>query len=282
MDAIKQRGMAGRGNEVTLIIDEITAMLGQRTHHGHSILAEDLEELIAVLARNYAVNPIICHQNLSQIDERIQNVLMQMGNQLIGQLSNPEDAMRVAQQLFRYDPFWVKKTENVWHTITPLPILSFFGGPSYPFPHVIDKKLIEYTPQEQLLMWINKILDLDRFQFFAQIATGEGGKKGSVKKITLANLDKEQYPQEELLAPLRSALAKRDGISLAEILQTLYQRRPARESQKTKHPSSKPATLNNIHVTPDPVSQPDPASLVSSPSGKSGEAHEADDEQVFQ
>lgn len=282
MDAVKQRGMAGRGNEVTLIIDEITALLRQRTQDGHSILAEDLEELIAVIGRNYGVNIVIAHQNLSQVDERIQNVLMQMGNQIIGQLSHPDDALRVARQVGRYDPYCLKKTENVWHTLHPLPMLSYFGGPDLPYPQVIDQRTIEFTPDEQLLDWVNQLLDLDRFQFLAQIATGEGGKKGSVKKITIARLDKGQYPQEHILAPLRQALAKRDGLPLAQVLETLYKKRHEREIQKPKNPPQKSATLNSTYVPADNLPAPDPAAPVSSLIRESGEANEPDDEQVFQ
>lgn len=282
MDAIKQRGMAGRGHEVTLIIDEITALLRQRTHDGHSILAEDLEELIAVIGRNYGVNVVIAHQNLSQVDERIQNVLMQMGNQLIGQLSHPDDALRVARQLGRYDPYRLKKTENVWHTLHPIPMLSYFGGPDLPYPQVIDQRTIEFTPDEQSLAWVNQILDLDRFQFLSQIATGEGGKKGQVKKITIANLDKGQYPQEAILAPLRQALAKRDGIPIAKLLETLQYQRKKNEPQNPKHPAKKTATLKGTDVATDHLSTLDSVAPVSSPREQSGETHEPDDEHVFQ
>ena len=79
IEYIKLRRMGGRDREVVFCIDEVTQLLGQRTQEGHSILAEDLEELVAVLARNDGVNAVIAHQNLSQVDERIRNVLLQMG-----------------------------------------------------------------------------------------------------------------------------------------------------------------------------------------------------------
>jgi len=250
IDAIKHRGMAGRGQEIMLILDEVTAMLGQRTHDGHSLLAEDLQELISRLGRAYGVNTVIAHQGLFQVAEGIQNLLMGMGNQLIGQLSNPDDAVRVARQFMRYDPYQVKKTEKVWHTIHPLPILSYFGGPEYPYPAVIDTRTVEFTPDEQLLQWVNKILDLDRFQFLAQVATGEGGKRGLIKKITIANLDKNQYPNEVILAPLRQALARRDGIPVQKLLAQIQANRievlPEKKPKPHKAPT-KDATMKGTH-----------------------------------
>ncbi len=77
-------------------------------------MAEDIEELVAVLARNYGVNVVIAHQNLSQVDEKINNVLMQMGTQMIGHLANPDDALYLARQFFHYEPYRVKKREPVW------------------------------------------------------------------------------------------------------------------------------------------------------------------------
>jgi hypothetical protein len=254
MDAIKERGMAGRDREVLLIIDEISAMLGQRTQDGRSILAEDLQELVAVYGRGYGVNTVIAHQSLFQLDERIQDILMGMGNQIIGQLSAPADAARVAQQFMRYDPCKVKKIENVWHSIHPPAILSFFGGPEYPYPKVIDQRTVEFTPEEQMLAWVNKILDLDRFQFLTQIATGEGGKKAPAQKISIANLDKHQYPQEAILAPLRQALTRRDGLPLDKLCTEIQTNRLAIMLEKTpKQPKKEPATMKGNH---DPHNSP--------------------------
>lgn len=254
MDAIKHRGMAGRGHEFMLIIDEVTALLSHRTHTGHAFLAEMLEELVTRLARNYGVNVVIAHQSLFQMDERIQNILMGMGNQIIGQLSNPDDAVRVARQFMRYDPHKVKKTENVWATIHPPAIVSYFGGPAFPYPHVIDERTVEYTPDEQILHWVNKILDLDRFQFVMQLATGEGGKKGPVKKITIANLDKDQYPNEAVLAPLRVALCRRDGIPLATLLAEIQARTEAVAPEKTNKTTAK-SKSSTMKATHDPSTQ---------------------------
>lgn len=92
------RGFAGRHQPISFIIDEVTQMLGFRTGET-SVMSEDIEELISVIARNYGVWLIIAHQSLAQLDQRIQNALMQMGTQIIGFTPNPDDAQYLARQL---------------------------------------------------------------------------------------------------------------------------------------------------------------------------------------
>lgn len=251
-DYIKYRGMAGRGQEVMLIIDEITDMLGQQTKAGQSILVEDLEELITRLARNCGVNVIVAHQNLSQLEERMQNVLMQMGTQLIGVLPNPDDALRVARQFLRYDPYLLKKTERVWMKIDPIPILTYFGEPEFSTPRVIDEHTIEFTSEEQLLLLANKLQSLGRFRFLAQIAAGEGDLRHAVKRLSIQRLDETQYPNEQMLAPLRRQLAQRDGVLVATLLADIRARHAGEMQQKPQKPSKRSATMESLPVPQRP------------------------------
>lgn len=271
MDAIKERGVAGRGQEVTLVADEITALLGQRGQDGQALLAEDLRELVTRIGRNFGVNVLVAHQSLQQIHEDVQDVLMGMGNQLVGQLASFADAMQMARQFLRYNPYKVKKIERVWHTI-------HYPTTAYPVPEVIDIKTHEFTPEEQLLAWVNRILDLGRFRFYVQLATGEGGKKGAVQKLSIANLDKDQYPQEEILAPLRQALARRDGIPLAEALQALHKPLEG-EPKKPKTRPAKPATLITTHANTDHLPETTPP--VPAAGQQPRKEKEPDDERVF-
>jgi hypothetical protein len=218
IDYIKHRGMAGRGAEVVLMIDEITQLLGQRTQAGHSLLAEDLEELVAVLGRNFGVNVVLAHQNLSQIDERIRNVLMQMGTQVIGVTTHPDDALTLARYFWIYDPYQVKKVEPVWMGISTS---SFFGSTTE--PTIIDQRTVEFTQDEQYSLAAAKFQQLGKFQFLVRPAVGEGDVTGKLKRISLANLDRNQYPDEGELAPVRAYLRQKGGIPLASLLQAVHQ-----------------------------------------------------------
>lgn len=269
IEAIQERGMAGRGQECLLVIDEVTDLLGQRSSDGNAILTEDFQKLISQYSRAYGINPVIAHQGLHQVTESIQELFMGMGNLLIGQLSSPDDALRVAKTFMRYDPYKLKKTENVWGTIHPPAILSYFGGPAYPYPRVIDERTIEFTPEEQLLDWVNKILDLDRFQFLVQIATGEGGKRGPIRKITIQNLDKNQYPNEAILAPLRQTLAKRDGVPLEKLLAEIQANHievtPEKKQKSPRQKTKELVTMEGNH-DPRPTQPTQPILYAESPS----------------
>ncbi|CAN5820214.1 hypothetical protein BH24BAC1_BH24BAC1_38520 [soil metagenome] len=279
-DYIKYRGMAGRGEEVTLILDEISDMLGQRTKEGNSILAEDLEERVTRLGRNFGVNVIVAHQNLSQLDERIQNVLMQMGTQIIGVLPNPDDAVRVARQFLVYDPYWVKKTERVWMKFDPLPILTYFGVSELPRPKVIDYKFIEFTPEEQLLFLVNKLQSLGRCRFLTKTATGEGDLRGALKKLSIERLDQNQYPNEHILAPLRRQLAQRDGVPVETLLAEIRANYSGGTGQKAPKKRLEGSATMEVSPVPQPTKQhdsadplpvaPEPATPVSTPNKRTG------------
>jgi hypothetical protein len=230
IDYIKHRGMAGRGQEVVLMIDEITQLLGQRTQAGHSLLAEDLEELVAVLGRNFGVNVVLAHQNLSQIEERIRNILMQMGTQIIGVTTHPDDALTLARYFWFYDPYQVKKVERVWMGISTLSI-----GGSYTEPTVIDQRTVEFTQDEQYSLAAAKFQQLGKFQFLVRPAVGEGDVTGKLKRISLANLDRNQYPDEGELAPVRAYLRQKGGVPLTRLLQGINQ--PQLAEKAVRHPA---------------------------------------------
>src|SRR5207248_383515 len=128
---LEHRGFAGREDPVSLIIDEVTQLLGFNAGE-HSIMSEDIEKLVSVDARNYGVWLTIAHQSLAQLSLRIQNALMQMGSQIIGVTPNPEDALYLAQQLVPYEPLRVKKREPVWSGVAQFDKYGYSLGYSWP------------------------------------------------------------------------------------------------------------------------------------------------------
>ncbi len=213
IDYIKQRGMTGRGQELLFVIDEVTQLLGQRTMSGQSILAEDLEELVAVLARNYGMNAVIAHQNLSQVDERIRNVLMQMGTQIVGAIANPDDALLLARQFVPYNPKLVKKREPVWMGLSAHDLSG-----SYTQPTIIDYTTKEFTPDEQQLLAAARFQQMKRFQFLVRAAESEGNIAGHLRRISIERLDYAQYPQSAELARVRAFLRQKSGVPLETLL----------------------------------------------------------------
>lgn len=224
IDYFKLRGYAGRKRPVGFIIDELTQLLGFGTRE-NSVMAEDIEELISVIARNYGVYLTIAHQNLPQIgSERIQKALMTMGTQMIGSQADPVSAKYLAEYLYRYDPYSTKRFEPVW-----------MGGMSGPF--VVDYRPVEFTPEEQNLLNSYKLRDLGRFEFLARVAPREGDLRASLRKVSIAGFDRGLYPNDELMAQTRQLLMKRQGRPVGEVLDEIASR------QQTLGTDLSPATL---------------------------------------
>lgn len=231
---IKWRGLAGRGQEVLLIVDEITAMLGPRTDEGASILAEDLQELIARIARNYGVNAILSHQDLSQIDARISNILMLCGTQLVGNIANPDDALYLARQFFRYDPYWVKKYEPVWMSVQES------VEPTFSVPRVIDRRSQEFSPDEQLLLAAQRFR-LPKFQFLMRPAITEGTIADRLYTLSIENMDRGLYPDDGQVAQVLAFLRQKCGIPLESLLAEIRGRSIDKPEQTQKQVKSEPA-----------------------------------------
>jgi hypothetical protein len=230
VEYLKQRGTAGHAQPVSFVIDEVTQLLGSSSAE-QSLLAEDIEELASVIARNYGVWLTIAHQSLTQIDERIRNVLMQMGTQVLGVTPNPDDALYLAKQFTRYDPFRVKKKEPIWMGVADPNLIN-----PIPRPMVIDWRTVEYSTDEQFLLVADSFRSLGRFRFLVRIARGEGDTRGDLRRMSIARLDAGDFPDHRLVAEVERRLLHRDGHLRHEILDDIRARRKPPGAQPTKTP----------------------------------------------
>jgi hypothetical protein len=238
----KYRGPAGRSQPISFIFDEITQILNIRTPDGHSILADDFEELVSVVGRNYGVWGTYACQSLTQLDLRIRTTLLRRGSQIIGVTPDPEDAFYLARQLVPYDPFVVKKQEKVWGS---MPQFDQYRFPlMYSLPEVVDYKDVEYTPEEFYLLAMQRFQKLQKFQFLAKLGTGEGNISGPLQDMTIARVDAGIYPDPTFLNHVRGLLTQRHGRPQAAILA---------EIQNRLRPTEAPGILREDHVPP-PIS----------------------------
>lgn len=242
---IKTRNTAGRGREVFFIIDEITQLLGPKTGDGLSILAADLNELLAVYARGFGANVVVAHQNLTQVSEAVRDILNQCGNQIIGNIATPDDAYYLARYFLRYDPYAVKKREPVWMSVPQTSAHGFLLN--YSWPEIIDERVVEFTPEEQLLQLAKKFY-LPRFQFLVRPSSGEGMISNKLYRMSIARLDAGQYPDAEAVQQVLAHLRRKDGISLETLLVEIRSRR------KTETPRA--ARMKNANAIPVPVQHP--------------------------
>lgn len=222
VDYVRARGTAGRGHEIFFVIDEVTQLLGPQTGDGRSILAEDLNELVAVFARGYGANTFIAHQNLTQVSESVRDILSQCGNQIIGNITSPDDRLYLARQFFVYDPYMTKKKEPIWMSVAQFNKNGFSVG--YSEPKVIDFRDVEYTPDEQLLLAADKF-HLPRFQFLVRPATAEGMISDKLYRISIENIDRNQFPDAGEVRQVLAYLREKDGIPLETLLTEIRNRR---------------------------------------------------------
>jgi hypothetical protein len=217
------RGFAGREQPVSFIIDEVTQLLGFGSKE-QSVMAADIEELVSVIARNYGIYLTIAHQNLPQLgSERIQKALMTMGTQMIGVQTDPSASQLLAEYLYRYDPYDVKRLEPVWMS-DPLGV-----------PYVVDYRPSEFTTEEQVLLNSHQFMDLGRFQFLIRAPQQEGDLRASLRKVSIARFDRGLYPNQELVDRACELLMRRSGRPIDEVLAEIEARQKV--SVSTTNPS---------------------------------------------
>jgi hypothetical protein len=210
LEWIKRRG-PGRHLPLSLIVDEITYLLGDK--HAHTDpLTEDMEELVARLARNHGIWLTLAHQEVNQLSDRI-NYLLMTCNQVFGSTADVDAALAIARRFDRWDPSWTKKRENVWASD---PIGGHF---------VIDTRTTEYTIEEQQYLNSRTYLELPRFTFYTGLSSEEGSLPTRLRRTSIAGFDSGLYVDEDLVASAREQLARRDGVPIAELLRTIQDRR---------------------------------------------------------
>ena len=132
-------------------------------------------------------------------------------------------------------------------------------------------------------MLSNQLQALGRFRFMTKTAISEGNLSGPLKKISIEELDRNQYPNEAILAPLRRQLAQRDGVPVEMLLAEIQANKIRETKQNLNKQSKEPARLENAHDAPDhlPVTA-EPATPVPAPPKQPRGTRKSYAEDVFQ
>lgn len=233
IDFFKLRGFAGRQRPVSLIIDEVTQLLGFGSGE-HSVMAEDIEELVSVIARNYGIDLTIAHQNLPQIgSERIQKALMTMGTQMIGVQTDPDSAKYLADYFYRYNPYLVKRQEPIWMSVMQMPA-------------VVDYRPVEFTPEEQALLHSYPFMDLGRFQFLVRAPQQEGQLRASLKRVSIARIDRNIYPDDDWVNEACQQLMQRRGQPVKQLLDEIAAREQVSQAIRMATPEPVQARIPEL------------------------------------
>jgi hypothetical protein len=195
-----------------VIIDEFAHMT-QQVVSGKNPLAQELDEFINVYMRQHTIWFSCAHQELYQIDEQLRNTLLSLGTYIFGSTSSMAAAREMADAMFFRNPWSVKHWRARWGRTTahgPLEIIDFEP---------------EFMPlEEQTELFAQRIKRLGHFQFLLRPALAEGHIGSAVLPLTIRDVDRDketgeyQFPDTDLVARLRSALAKQSGIPLARLL----------------------------------------------------------------
>jgi hypothetical protein len=253
LDFIKQRG-AGRHQPVSVIIDELTSLLNTQVLGVNPFVA-DLDELINVIARNYRVWLTIAHQELYQLDERLQKTLMSMGTQILGTTSDMDAALFLARHLYRVNPYQVKRYEPIYN--------SFMGR-----DRIIDHRAVDFTVEEQHYQHSYEFKDRGLFRFLVRPAPGEGETSTYVYPVTIRNFDRGVWVNEELVGQARALLSQRSGVPIETALAEIEARQNAGAlisaiSSVLPQPNEEAGTMatdgNNRSESSIPVSDDDDA-----------------------
>lgn len=206
---VKHRG-AGRHLPLSFIVDEL-ANLSHTQVQGESPFAKALDELINVYARNSMVWLTLAHQELFQIEERIQPTLMSLGTQILGVTSDRNAALAMAKQLVPVDPNKVKRYDSIYAT-------------SRGISEVIDTRPVTLTPEEQHYVASNMLTSKRLFEFLVRPAAAEGDISQTLYHVNIKGVDAGQWIREEAVAALRDRLREETGMPVSDILTEIAKR----------------------------------------------------------
>jgi hypothetical protein len=203
-----------------LIVDEFAHMTSKVVSSSNP-LAQELDEFINVYMRQHTIWFTAAHQELYQIDEQLRNTLLSLGTYILGSTSSMESARDLADALFFRSPYKVKDYEPVYRRSYPHRPLE-----------IIDLKPVYMPLEEQTELFAQRIKRLGRYQFLLRPALAEGHIRSEVLPLSIRDVDRDQitgeyqFPDSQLVARVRAALAKQSGIPGKRLLAEQEKRLP--------------------------------------------------------
>lgn len=234
---IRRREPSKQTRPLSVIVDEATELLGGVNERSDP-LADDQEELISRLSRNMSIWLTYLHQELHQLNPKAAGLFQDLGVQFFGVTSDINTAMMVAQRFFRWDPHEVKKTRQIYHPMTA------YEDPWY------EAVTEEYSRDESLYLDALAFLDLPAFTFLAGAAPREGQLPTRLKRISIADQHRDEFPRDEIVAQARTNLMRRHR-PIEDVLAEVRERRKVEEPTGGKV-SSPPTALPRPAKTPAP------------------------------
>jgi hypothetical protein len=221
----KTRGR--RSFPMALLIDEFASMT-HKVFSGENPFAVEMAEFIQEYLRNSNILLTVAHQSIEQIDEQVRNSLFSLGTYVFGRAATMEEARVLADVLWKKDPFLVKHYREKWEWEDHHYWVKFGTG-----SHRETRKewvLREWEPtaylslEEQLELSAHRIFELPVSEFYLRPALSEGTVSSEVIHLTIADIDRDEYPDQLQISEVCSLLAAQSGIPVETILKEQEQR----------------------------------------------------------
>ncbi len=245
---IKRRGH-GRHTPLSFIIDELSYLTGSAaagTYSEH--LATDLDELINQLMRSHRIWLTVASQEQYQFPERVLKALLSIGNVIFGGTSDPMAARELAHRFYPYEPYLVKKTNPVWMNVAED---DGYGMRSVARPTIVDYTTEEFSMEEQANLNSQIFTDrLPTFHFMVGSSPREGMLARRLKEVSIEDIDRGQFVDEQEVLRARAALMQRDGVPQHQILAAIRDRLPRAESAVTLKPRAHPELQASRQLQP--------------------------------
>lgn len=184
--------------------------------------------------RHYNIWLTLGHQDMNQFLLReTQQLLINMGTQIIGRADNVDTAWNLAKQLTRVDPKKVKDTRVQYgndpyyaHRMDSLPTPRYFA---------LDEQDLYFTPYEQILENSYKFVDeLSDLTFTVKMP------KSPLQTVSLRDIERGVFIEDEdkpILAAIRDMLMKRDARKTSDVLAEIAARTAQPSQQLPAAPS---------------------------------------------
>ena len=178
VEYFRHRGSGYEHPQVGLFLEEISAYQASESAAAIQLFANDINELINILRRQFRLILCVIHQENYQFDELIRKNLQSLGTQIVGVSADYDSVLALAREFLSpvdlvpkvkaYDPVFMtnKKGEA----------------------EVIDYKPTYYSLDEMHHMLANVIMRLKLFNFLVRIAEAEGGARGRLRQINISKL----------------------------------------------------------------------------------------------
>jgi hypothetical protein len=231
---IKTRGR--RSYPLAMLIDEFASM-AHKVFSGENPLAVEIAEFIQEYLRNSNILLTIAHQSIEQLDDQLRTTLLSLGTYLFGRPASRPEARILADALFDKNPYWAKHVRETWEEEQRTHWVKFGNG----YYRETTKQLVlrEWEPvaylslEEQQELFAQRLTRLGLMQFMCRPATSEGEVSREVIPITIAEIDRDEYPDQQQISEVRADLAALSGMPIETIRQEQESRLGAAPVQRT-------------------------------------------------